>query len=91
MDLQEILIMRDNEIKNDLLAIDDISDKFSEIIDWAIRIKNDEEALYDFKPLDGMSVGSIYEKPSTSTRVSFEVGVNRLGGQPITLLSSDLQ
>ena len=61
MDLQEILIMRDNEIKNDLLAIDDISDKFSEIIDWAIRIKNDEEALYDFKPLDGMSVGSIYE------------------------------
>ena len=45
MDLQEILIMRDNEIKNDLLAIDDISDKFSEIIDWAIRIKNDEEAL----------------------------------------------
>ena len=91
MDLQEILIMRDNEQKSDLLAIDDVSDKFSEIIDWAIRIKNDDEALYDFKPLEGMTVGSIYEKPSTRTRVSFEVGVNRLGGQPITLLSSDLQ
>jgi len=78
-------------MKSDLLAIDDFSDRLSEIIDWAIRIKNDEEALYDFKPLDGMSIGSIYEKPSTRTRVSFEVGVARLGGQPLTLLAGDLQ
>ena len=91
MDLQGILNMRGNERKYDLLAIDDISERFSEIVDWAIRIKNDDDALYDFKPLEGMSVGSIYEKPSTRTRVSFETGVNRLGGQPITLLSSDLQ
>ena len=91
MVLQEILSMRGNEMKSDLLAIDDLSDRLSEIIDWAIRIKNDEEALYDFKPLDGMSIGSIYEKPSTRTRVSFEVGVARLGGQPITLLAGDLQ
>ena len=83
--------MRGSDSKIDLLAIDDLSDRLSEIIDWAIRIKNDEEARYDFKPLDGMTIGSIYEKPSTRTRVSFEVGVSRLGGQPLTLLSGDIQ
>ena len=83
--------MRGSDTKIDLLAIDDLSDRLSEIIDWAIRIKNDEEALYDFKPLDGMAIGSIYEKPSTRTRVSFEVGVSRLGGQPLTLLAGDIQ
>jgi ornithine carbamoyltransferase len=71
--------MRGSDSKIDLLAIDDLSGRLSEIIDWAIRIKNDEEARYDFKPLDGM------------TRVSFEVGVSRLGGQPLTLLSGDIQ
>ena len=91
MGLQEILNMRGSDSKIDLLAIDDLSGRLSEIIDWAIRIKNDEEARYDFKPLDGMTVGSIYEKPSTRTRVSFEVGVSRLGGQPLTLLSGDIQ
>ena len=83
--------MRGSDSKIDLLAIDDLSDRLTEIIDWAIRIKNDEEALYDFKPLDGMAIGSIYEKPSTRTRVSFEVGVSRLGGQPLTLLAGDIQ
>jgi ornithine carbamoyltransferase len=91
MDSRGILNMKDNEEKIDLLAIDDIAEEMADIIDWAIRIKNDEDALYDFKPLDGMSIGSIYEKPSTRTRVSFEVGVNRLGGQPITLLVGDIQ
>lgn len=91
MDSRGTLNMKDSEGKTDLLAIDDIAEEMPDIIDWAIRIKNDEDALYDFKPLDGMSIGSIYEKPSTRTRVSFEVGVNRLGGQPLTLLAGDIQ
>jgi ornithine carbamoyltransferase len=38
-----------------------------------------------------LAIGSIYEKPSTRTRVSFEVGINRLGGYPLTLLKNDIQ
>ena len=90
-DSQEILNMNDNKEKIDLLAIDYLAEVLPKLIDWAIRIKNDEEAIFDFKPLDGMTIGSIYEKPSTRTRVSFEVGVGRLGGQPLTLLANDIQ
>ncbi len=83
--------MRGIEGKRDLLAIDDLSKELPDLIDWAIRIKHDDEAAYDFKPLEGLAIGSIYEKPSTRTRVSFEVGVTRLGGQALTLLASDIQ
>lgn len=77
--------------KRNLMAIDDLGDELGDIIDWAIAFKHGGELTRDFKPLDGMSIGSIYEKPSTRTRVSFEVGVSRLGGQPLTLLSNDIQ
>ena len=89
--MQETLDMSEAETKNDLMAIDDVNDELAEIIDWAIAFKHGGDFNFDFKPLDGMSIGSIYEKPSTRTRVSFEVGVNRLGGQSLTLLSNDIQ
>ena len=53
--------------------------------------KEGDDVAVNFMPLDTLAVGSIYEKPSTRTRVSFEVGINRLGGYPLTLLKNDIQ
>ena len=83
--------MSDSDSKRDLMAIDDVGDELAGLIDWGIDFKHGSDINYDFKPLDGMSIGSIYEKPSTRTRISFEVGVSKLGGQPLTLLSNDIQ
>ena len=51
--------MNEAEAKSDLIAIDDVSDKLSEIIDWAISFKHGGDFNFDFKPLEGMSIGSI--------------------------------
>ena len=73
-----------------LLAIDDLGEDFRSILEWAIAFKQNSD-FDGFKPLDEMSIGCIYEKPSTRTRVSFEVGIHKLGGQPLTLLKNDIQ
>ena len=78
-----------------ILAIDDVEEDFHKILKWAIEFKRlwkeGDEVAMNFFPLDSLAVGSIYEKPSTRTRVSFEVGINRLGGYPLTLLKNDIQ
>ena len=43
------------------------------------------------RPLAGKGVAMIFEKPSTRTRVSFEVGITQLGGTPLMLSAQDLQ
>ena len=66
------------------------------IVEQAINIKNGRDksskgALDSNKPLDGKVVAMIFDKPSTRTRVSFDVGIKQLGGQTIVLSGSDLQ
>jgi ornithine carbamoyltransferase len=48
-------------------------------------------ALDDDLPLDGHMVALIFEKPSTRTRVSFDVGVRQMGGQSMVLSGADMQ
>ena len=48
-------------------------------------------ALDEDRPLDGRMVALIFEKPSTRTRVSFDVGVRQMGGQTMVLSGNDMQ
>ncbi len=60
----------------------------SHIIDRAIEIKSKSETSNIF---DKKTLGLIFQKPSTRTRVSFEIAMNKLGGNTIFLSSSELQ
>ncbi len=71
-----------------LLSITDIKDDVSYIIDLAGKIKSGEIAD---KPLEGKTLAMIFQKSSTRTRVSFDVGMYQLGGRAIFLSSNDLQ
>ena len=66
------------------------------MIDQAIAMKQARAgrprgAPDDTQPLAGRMVALIFEKPSTRTRVSFDVGVRQMGGQTMVLSGSDMQ
>ncbi len=60
------------------------------ILDQAIALKKDAAAL-GARPLAGRTLAMIFEKPSTRTRVSFEVGMRELGGDTVVLTPQDTQ
>lgn len=76
-------------MKRDFVNFEDLSkDEILEILDYAFYIKKNPFAN---NVLKNKSIGLIFMKQSTRTRLSFEVGVKHLGGQPIYILGSSTQ
>ena len=71
-----------------LLSVSDIKDDVKYILDLASKIKAGE---MEEKPLEGKTLAMIFQKSSTRTRLSFDVGMYQLGGRAIFLSSNDLQ
>ncbi len=78
-------------MKKDLLTLRDITrDDLETIFELATKLKK-ERGTSDFRPLKDKSIGLIFAKSSTRTRVSFEVGVGELGGRALYLDQSKMQ
>jgi len=75
--------------KRDYLTVDALSsEELSKVLDLAEELKRDRRQRDDLR---GKSVAMIFEKPSTRTRISFEVAIAELGATPVVLNASDLQ
>jgi ornithine carbamoyltransferase len=77
-------------MKRDFLSVDDLSpDELARLLDLSAKVKATPEDYAD--RLRGRSVAMIFEKPSTRTRVSFEVAVESAGGHALPLGGAELQ
>ena len=75
-----------------LLKLQDLSkEEITSILNMADQLKYEKKHGIEHKRLAGKSLGMIFQKSSTRTRVSFEVGMYELGGQALFLSSNDLQ
>jgi ornithine carbamoyltransferase len=66
-------------------------DELLEVLDLADELKRVRQAGEEHHLLPGRTLGMIFQKPSTRTRVSFEVGIYQLGGTALYLSAGDLQ
>jgi ornithine carbamoyltransferase len=78
-------------MKRDLISILDVKDDLHEIINLGIEFKRLSKDGKSIEYLKGKTLGMMFEKPSTRTRVSFETGMNLLGGHAIFLSTNDIQ
>ncbi|WP_042169994.1 ornithine carbamoyltransferase [Paenibacillus gorillae] len=74
-----------------LMLVDYTPQEIRYLIDLAIELKRKQKAGETHHLLKGKTLGMIFEKSSTRTRVSFEVGIYQLGGQGLFLSGNDLQ
>jgi ornithine carbamoyltransferase len=76
----------------DFVTGEEISvDELSSLLDRASELKKGRDRGEGGSSLAGRSVALVFERPSTRTRVSFEVGVAELGGTPVVLRGGELQ
>jgi len=78
-------------MKRDLVSMLDVQDDLTDILDLGILLKKEAKQGKSIQRLKGKTLGMIFEKPSTRTRVSFEVGMTLLGGHAVYLNMNDIQ
>ncbi len=77
--------------KRDFISVLDAEANLGRLLDVAADLKANVRADRRQEPLRGKTLGMIFEKASTRTRVSFEVGMFQLGGHALNLDPNDLQ
>ena len=76
----------------DFLSISDLTpEAYDDILTLAARMKRQRSANIPHPYLAGKNLGMIFEKASTRTRISFDVGMHELGGYALYLNSKDTQ
>ncbi len=86
------MAMNSNDTKRDFLSLDDLSeDEFRGTLARAIELKAMRARGEVCQPLRGQTLAMIFEKASTRTRVSFEVGMYELGGHAVHLAGQGSQ
>ncbi|GED67612.1 ornithine carbamoyltransferase [Brevibacillus reuszeri] len=76
----------------DFLRVDEFSgEELMELLHLAAHIKQLQKLGQPFQPLQGKTLGMIFDKASTRTRVSFEVGMHQLGGLGMFMSGKELQ
>ncbi|MFL6509793.1 MAG: ornithine carbamoyltransferase [Nitrososphaera sp.] len=84
--------LKTSSSKRDILSIADLStEEISTIIMLALKLKREHKSGKARPVLRGKMLGMIFQKPSTRTRVSFEVGMHQLGGGSVYLSANDIQ
>ncbi len=75
--------------KKDLISVVDMKDEWPALVDLAIKLKAERGNHGD--PLKGKTLAMIFEKPSTRTRISFDVAITELGGHALYIDASKMQ
>ena len=76
----------------DFISLHDLTkEEISALLELSIKLKDETKKGIEHHLLKGKTLGMIFSKSTTRTRVSFEVGMTQLGGYPLFLSANDIQ